>query len=597
MPTLNDVHQQFASFFKNPIVEPFAYLLSKRQQEGHICIHKDDIKLYKDELPYIGPFQSDKIANATKFVSTDPNTIRPFILHKDQFYLYRYFNYETQILQSIGRLLNTEASTQIARRTELEKIKGTILDFKAKYPTDNLLDNEKIDWQIVAAIIGVQNNFSIITGGPGTGKTTTVAKILALLFSINPNCRVALAAPTGKASMRMAESLKLTELPIKKQIKDRFQLLSPNTIHKLLKYIPDSIYFKHNQNNPLPYDVVIVDEASMIDVALFAKLLDAIGPNTRLILLGDKNQLASVEAGSLFGDLCKTIKSGNFLSSVETEFINQFIPDNERKISNEHIKTINHQLDQHIIELQLSHRFKSSGGIGKLSHAIINNVENALKEFVSSQTDPSIVIDTTVDTILFEQFIDGYRQFIEEADILKALKKLNDLRVLCAVRDGAQGLYHINKTIEAYLTKKKLINLDTDFYENRPIIITKNNHELGLNNGDIGIIRKDSNGNKRAWFEDGKNNIRPIMPGYINNAETVFAMTIHKSQGSEYNQVFVILPESSGNKLLTRELLYTAVTRAKQKVFVQTSETILLQTASGTVKRASGITTRFNEIK
>jgi exodeoxyribonuclease V alpha subunit len=406
-----------------------------------------------------------------------------------------------------------------------------------------------------------------------------------------------LAAPTGKAAMRLAETLKQTSLPVSQQIKERFSQLKPNTIHRLLNPIADTIYFKHDQSNPLVYDVVIVDEASMIDVALFAKLIDAIGPDTRLILLGDKNQLASVEAGSMFGDLCKTQDSLNRLSQESADFINQFITDPKRKIADTFINTPTHPLTEHIIELQRSHRFSSTGGIGKFSNAIITNKEAVLKDFILSKNEPAVIIDTNRDNILFESFANGYRDYLLEPNISLALQKLNHIRVLCAVREGPQGIYATNRLIESYLTKQNLIDTKDEFYENRPIIVTRNYTDLALYNGDLGIIRKDSNGNMRAWFEDSDKNLRSVMPGYITGAETVFAMTIHKSQGSEYNQVLVILPPNSGSQLLTRELLYTAVTRAKEKVIVQSSENILLETAKGSVTRASGIIHRFEEIQ
>jgi exodeoxyribonuclease V alpha subunit len=423
-----------------------------------------------------------------------------------------------------------------------------------------------------------------------------VAKVLSILFTINPEISVALAAPTGKAAMRMAESLKNSTLLVDPAIKNSFKNLTPNTIHRLLKPIPDSIHFKHNVSNPLPYDVLIIDEASMIDVALFAKLLDAVSSHTRVILLGDKNQLASVEAGSLFGDLCKALAQNNQLSPTAAEFANQFIPDLDRKIPVDYIGHANHPLAEHIIELKRSHRFSSMSGIGKLSHAIINNDEKVLKDFIADSGDVSIEFDLESKESIFENFIDGYKEYILEKDISTALEKFNKLRVLCAVREGADGLYSINKMIEHYLSKHNLIKSKGDFYENRPIIITRNYKELKLFNGDIGIIRKDSNGNLRAFFEDSEKNIRAIMPVYISDAETVFAMTIHKSQGSEYNKVMVVLPKKSSGHLLTRELLYTAVTRAKESVIIRTTADILLETSQATVSRTSGINNRFDEI-
>lgn len=595
MKTINDTHQQFASFFKSEAIAPFAYLLSKRLHEGHICIYKKDADIYCKELPYQPPFVDITSKKLNAIVGTAGNN-KPFILHKDRLYMHRYFTYETQILSAIAELLKTEQAERTEREKSLQKYKGLIASLQADYDLANNTEEEKIDWQLAAAIQGVLNNFTIITGGPGTGKTTTVAKILSLLYSINPNCKVALAAPTGKAAMRMAESLKQTSLLLSKEIKENFSRLHPNTIHRLLKYIPNSIYFRHNKSNPLPYNVVIVDEASMIDVALFAKLLDAIGPNTRLILLGDKNQLASVEAGTMFGDLCKSIENSNAFTKETADLINHFIKDPERKIIPAFVNKNKHPLAQHIIELKKSHRFTGVGGIGKFSTAIIHNDVPTIYDFIHQPKDSSVIIDIEFKDNVFESFIKEYKAYLEEDNISLALQKLNNIRVLCAVREGPHGLYATNKAIEAYLYKHKLLEPKGEFYENRPIIITKNYPDLKLFNGDVGILRNDDNGNLRAWFEDSDKNIRAVMPGYISNAETVFAMTIHKSQGSEYKEVLVLLPQNNINQLLTRELLYTAVTRAKEKVIVQSTESIIMETAQASVKRASGIINRFEEI-
>ncbi len=596
MKTINDVHQQFAGFFKQEGLAPFAYLVSKRLEEGHICIHNNDVVRYSKELPYSPPYSVGLLGKMKPTVGA-AGDISPFILHKNMLYLHRYFTYETKLLTAIAALLKNEKEMLQQRQQDLLLLKPLILTLQAGFKQeDGGTATENVDWQLAAAIQGVLNNFSIITGGPGTGKTTTVAKILTLLFSIKPDCKVALAAPTGKAAMRMAESLKGTTLQLEPAIKQQFSLLNPNTIHRLLKYIPNSVYFRHNSTNPLPYDVVIVDEASMIDVALFAKLLDAVGPHTRLILLGDKNQLASVEAGSMFGDLCNAVEGTNLFTNTTADFINQFILTKECVIGDEFIQTIDHPLAGHIIELQKSHRFKSTGGIGKFSKAIIYNEQDVLNAFIHYNTEAAVEIDTNTKQQLFESFVDGYKEYLQEKDCKLALQKFNDLRVLCATREGPQGLYATNRAIEQYLQKHYGLDLRQDFYENRPIIVTKNYPELKLFNGDIGIIRTDDNGNMRAWFEDSDKNIRSILPGYIDSAETVFAMTIHKSQGSEYKQVLVLLPQNTGNQLLTRELLYTAVTRAREKVLVQASEVVLLQTAEATVKRASGIINRFDEI-
>lgn len=581
MFTINDVHQQFAEYFDIPVLKPYAYLLSKKISEGHICLHLDDLQGQAEELPAYCANMVPGTAplETVALVAKDGKDDQPFVLFRDRLYLQRYFRYETTFLRRIYQFLETEKVLEEERLKQLEEHADLI---KAQFPSAS---NTAPDWQLAAAITGVLNNFTIITGGPGTGKTTTVAKILNILYGIDPALKVVLAAPTGKAAARLAESLRNFK-------NEKFQSLSPGTIHRLLKSKRDSPYFHHNASNPLNYDVVIVDECSMIDVALFAKLLDAIGPETRLILLGDKDQLASVEAGSFFGDLCQAQGAINLFRPQRIQVMNKFGANLTQAHESADDK---HPLFQHLVELRTSHRFSDDKGIGKFSKAIIRNDKTAILEFLQENADEQVVIDQVYSKELFEQFIAGYEAFIKEPDTLNALKKMNALRVLCAVRQGEQGLYAVNKAIEKYLHDKKLIRANVEFYENRPIILTRNYYEHNLFNGDTGIIRPDANGILMAWFEDGQGELKAVLPGYLTDAETVFAMTIHKSQGSEFNEVLVVLPQTTEVAILTRELLYTAVTRARSKVYVQASEAVLLLAAQRFVERASGIATRFIE--
>ena len=597
MQTLNDTHQQFASFFKSETLQPFAYLVSKKLSEGHICLDLKDLEQEIKNLPLSYKFNNlnQSTLKNDRSVALAQDEKQPFIYHNDRLYLQRYFNYETIILKKVFDLVKNGSVLTKRRTDEVLQQRGYI---QKLFDVKNA--GTQTDWQLVATISGVLNNFTIITGGPGTGKTTTVAKLLAILFAINPDLKVALAAPTGKAAARMAESLKASarteSFPIGDAIASKFQSLEPSTLHRLLINIKDTPYFKHNNQNPLNVDVLIVDESSMIDVALFAKLLDAVGSSTRVILLGDKNQLASVEAGSLFGDLCDAQKELNFFTEERATLINSFIDNPTHKISSlNYGNSSTHPLFQHVIELQFSHRFKSDEGIGKFSKAIILNQQSLIKEFLSPKADAQVIIDTQYAKSVFEEFIKGYEAYIHESDTKKALKSFNELRILCAIRESENGLYAINRRVEKYLSDKNLIDTRTEFYNNRPIMVTRNNYALDLLNGEVGIIRPDKNGTLKAWFEDKDGEIKSVSPGLISKVETVFVMTIHKSQGSEFNNVFVILPQQEDIAIITRELLYTAVTRAKKQVIVQSSETVLLKSAEAQVKRASGIADRFLE--
>lgn len=595
MRTLKDVHQQFASFFHDENLKPFAWYLSKKMEEGHICIPLDEVYKNAKSNPWSLPTEVSLLWKIPQFVGTKPDQIKPFILYDKKLYLHRYFRYETQVIDTVHRLLSEEKSLFSTRLESLLEHQEYIESLTANKDLNGIPNHEKIDWQLAAAILACLNSFTIITGGPGTGKTTTVAKVLSILFRINPELRVALAAPTGKAAVRMAESLKSTTLSLSASVKSKFESLQPSTIHRLLKYIPDSVYFAHNAENPLPYEVIIVDEASMIDMPLFAKLLDAVKKGGRIIFLGDKNQLAPVEAGSLLGDLCKCLKNINDFEPHLVDILNSFIADNECKITSSFSGNEDHPLSAHIIELLRSHRFTSTGGIGKLSRSILENQITEIKQMLKHKIDGIIDFDENYSSEIFNDFIKKYEEYIRESDIQKALHKLSEIRVLLAVRDGEDGLYNINKKIEEYLIYRKLIKKDKEFYEHRPVIITKNNKDLKLYNGDIGIIRKDANGQLRAWFEDSEGKIRSVIPAYLNDSETVYAMTIHKSQGSEYEEVLVILPRNTDSPILTRELLYTAVTRAKKRVLIQGTENIIIQTTSSEVKRGSGIIDRFSK--
>jgi len=589
MLTLNNVHEQFADFFKGKKLRPFAALLSKKLSEGHICLDLKEIVSSKEEFPYryntVKEIEDDLAKEP--LVSSLPGSqhvfenLQPFILFNSQLYLHRYFTYETIILNRIQTLVKNEVVEYPHRIEFIDKHRDFIKNlFKSEESVENLHEEERVEWQLVATILGVLNNFTIITGGPGTGKTTTVSKILKVLKHVNPDLKIGLAAPTGKAATRLAESLEGNQ---------------PTTIHRMLKAIHGSHHFKHNKENPLNYDIVIVDEASMIDVALFAKLLDAIGPETRLILLGDKDQLASVEAGSLFRDICKTQEQMNLISSKKARMINSFIEDKTKMLSENFIsESPVHFLSDHIIELKRSRRFSNNQGIGRLSKAIIYNKIEELKSLFKPNADPQILIDMAYDLDVFQTSISAYESYIKEGNTQIALQKFNEFRVLCAVREGEHGIYKINKNIEFILNKKNLIDNRTEFYNNRPIIITKNYYDLGLYNGDIGIIRPDENNALMAWFEDSEKNLHGILPGLISESETVYAMTIHKSQGSEYDKVLIVLPDNESSQLLTRELLYTAVTRAKSQVTILASEKSLLATTNRSVKRASGIKERFN---
>lgn len=592
MQTLKDVHHQFAVYFQNQFLQPYIYLVSKKLSEGHICLKLENLEKEKSDLIENWQAYLDDTARLEResIITTDPQGYQPFVLYNRRLYLHRYFQYESRILQRTLAFISEEENSKAQRIHALEQQ----YEYVRHLFSEDGLSETRPNWQLAAAVSAVLQNFTIITGGPGTGKTTTVAKVLALLYAINKSLRVALAAPTGKAAARMAESLKNAKLGGSENLAAFFQALEPSTIHRLLGFIPDSPFFKHNRDNPLNVDVIIVDESSMIDVALFAKLLDAIGPDTRLILLGDKDQLSSVEAGSLFGDLCLAQDQLNVFEPERVRLINSFA-DELAVLPLSESGDLRHPLAQHVIELRFSRRFKDEEGIGKFSKAIIKNDVAVVREFIHQQRDEHVAVDTQYSDSLFFEFIRAYERYIKEPDISLALRCLNDLRVLCAMREGPHGLYAMNMKIEKYLEGQGFINVDREFYNHRPIIVTSNNYNLGLFNGDIGLIRPDERGVLYAWFENKDGDVRSYSPGFISQCETVFAMTIHKSQGSEFTKVMVVLPDDSNSNLLTRELLYTGITRARDFVLLQGTEDVIVRACDRFVERASGIVERLNQ--
>ena len=581
----HSIHETFADYFDDPVVRKAAYLISKKLEEGHICLDLEDLN--EEEK-----INLEKLKNSP-FVTTNPSqNIQPLVLLNNKLYLQRFFHYESQILKKIKILSNNNRKED--RKNALTGIKDFVLRI-----FDNINHNEKIPWQMIGSLSAIINDFMIITGGPGTGKTTTIAKFLSILLKISPDISIAIAAPTGKAAARMNESLLNageSDKNIPEKIKEKLKKLSASTIHRLLEGNYKGTHFKYNENNKLQYDVIIVDESSMIDVALMAKLFDAVKEDAKLILLGDKNQLASVEAGSIFGDLCNVPETPNLLNAVDVDFFNKFITG--KRIDVDFISSSENILSGKIIELQHSYRFDKNEDIGKFSSLVI-----------SGNTDKSLLIEPFKDNSNKAQFVkisDNYRdaqfnkllkyyeQYAKEEDIEKAFEKLKKVMILCAVREGEYGFKAYNKIVEDYLKSKGLIFPERTFYDKQPVLITANDYTLNIFNGDIGIIRQDKKtGQKRIYFQEENGMIKDFPVVNINSFQTVYAMTIHKSQGSEYDNVVIVIPDDDNHKILSRELLYTAVTRARKNVLILGNDNSIIQSVKRKINRISGIRERM----
>jgi exodeoxyribonuclease V alpha subunit len=563
-----------------------AALASHHRLEGNICLDLSSMsgkQLTKDDdspsCPELDEWLS--ILRGEDAVGK-PGEYRPLILDGSRLYLYRYWEYEKNLVDRLKeKAVNDPDGIDRKRLSE-----GLTRLFSTGSPGET-------DWQKVAAFASVMKNFCVISGGPGTGKTFTVAKILALLLELSGGTlRIALAAPTGKAAARLQESIKKAQSDLNCPETIKTAIASDaSTIHRLLKSIPDSPYFRYDAKNSLPVDVAVIDEASMVDLALMSKLVQAVPASARLILLGDKDQLSSVEAGAVLGDICDT--------GIEHRFTKHF-SGLYQQVTGE---TIEHDADERckaglqdsIIQLKKSFRFGPSSGIGEVSKAV--NEGDSPKAFTlltgASYDDISwrgLPRPEMLPPALKEHIIAGFAPYFKEDDHALKFDFFNRMRLLCAVREGPYGVNALNVLVEGILREVGLIRQRTRWYPGRPILITRNDYTLKLFNGDVGITLPDPEAENelRVFFPGPDGNLRKFLPLRLPEHETVFAMTVHKSQGSEYEKVLFIMPDRD-LPVLTRELVYTAITRARVAVEIWGKEEIFKTAVSRRTIRASGL--------
>lgn len=528
-----------------------------------------------------------------------------------KFYLQKFNDLEKSIFNKLKALMDKEQKDLQTRRDFLLQQKVFIQsELFSNYDAGK--SGTSVDWQKVAALNAFTRNFAIITGGPGTGKTTTVSKLLCLLYKEAgaKSITIELAAQTGKAAVRLKESLMASTKDktygighLEESVLQKFRSIQPKTIHRLLGYIPNSVNFKHHKDNPLLADVVIIDEASMVDAPLMAKLMEAVKSDTRLYLLGDRNQLTSVEVGSVFSDLClyKLDATQDLSALANKEFYAHFLSESENKaFQNFGLTELNDLGINNIVELKRSYRFDDTQQIGVLAKDIIGNSEGKtidISAYTKGMGKEVQILDP--DSTILNSIYKGFEAYINESEIEKALQKLNDVKILCALRRHTTfGTTAYNLAVERYLVHQKLLVVSKGFYHNQPIIVTANDYYLELYNGDVGLIRNDENGELRAYFEsvgeDGKSKkIRSVLPASIQAFETAFAISIHKSQGSEFDTVLMVLPSEYDHKILTRELVYTGLTRAKKQVYILSEEEVLLTAIKQPVRRISGLGNRL----
>lgn len=510
-----------------PAFEALVATLSYQQNQGHSCIALD------------WPDRDMVLASGLASASGS----RPLVLEQNRLYLQRYWAYEQRLAR------------QIRQMTRVSYPVRNLSDALDRYFTESA---DATDWQREAARLTVGQAFSIITGGPGTGKTTTVVKILALLQELSEQpLHIALAAPTGKAAMRLQESIGFNKasLPCSDAIK-RHIPEAVTTLHRLLGARPPTPYFRHDAAKPLPFDLVVVDEASMVDLALMSKLVDALKPGARLILLGDKDQLASVESGAVLADLTAALPA-------------------------------------HTVELQKSHRFDRS--IKQLAEAVNRQQPEAAWAALQSADATIAMLDQDLIEYIAERRKDYLRLLQSGSDFEPVIGAFNRLQVLCANRQGADSVDAINIRVEQRLAGKNLIQLAGPWYAGRPVMVTQNNSALHLYNGDIGLCLPDveQGGRLMVFFQRPDGTVKKYLPARLPQCQTVFAMTIHKSQGSEFDEVLIVLPERL-NPVLTKELLYTAITRAKKTVRLVSSESIFFETVQRRIQRFGGLAAKLN---
>jgi len=582
-----DIH--FARFVRgfsgnvNPNVVLAAILLSRHTREGHICLDLAE-HASKPVLPSSQSGSTLECPGLDEWIEDlracdacgMPGDYSPLILDVfSRLYLWRYWNYEQNCA---GRLLSLSSQIKVFDASLVKK--GLEKVFHSG-------DDEGTEEQKLCALAALRGGLCVITGGPGTGKTTLVSKILSLLLYQDRSLRVALAAPTGKAARRVgeavSETIQLLDLPdeTKASLSGK-----ASTIHRLLGIVPSRSTPRYHEKNPLPYDVIVIDEASMVDLALMAKLLQAIKPSARLILLGDKNQLASVQAGHVLGDMCDTGAVHGYsqeFASAAREMMGFDLVTGEPA-----------GMQDSVVELKKTYRFTPDSGICQLSRCVNEGDADSCVEIMRSGEYKDIRVHETLpqgqaSMDLRTEIVQAYAPYLRGTDPGQSLDMFNSFRVLCALREGPFGVEQMNTLIEQALAAQGLIKPAAQHYHGRPILITTNDYTLRLFNGDVGIILFDhKEKGLRAFFPAPEGALRKVSPMRLPQHETAFAMTVHKSQGSEFDHVLLMLPDRD-SPVLSRELIYTGITRAMSRLDLCITPDVFAAAVARRTKRTSGL--------
>lgn len=588
---INAVDRAFAQMLDrrlggiDPLVQLAAALVSKATAAGDVCL--DLVILTREGLRPSDTSTTIPLETTLERwmdkLSVSPAVgarldHKPMILDGSRLYLQRYWQYETAVARGI--LERCTGSAPSSRSIPPYGVSGDDL------PGAGDPDQRR------AVTAALNRRFAVISGGPGTGKTFTVAQIIVWLQRLSParNVRIKIAAPTGKAAARLQEALDQafeTLRQMNMEIAD--DICQAETIHRMLGAVPGRTRFRYNDRKQLPADVVIVDEASMIDLALMAKLVQAVPTCARLILVGDKDQLASVEAGAVLGDIC---------AGLQTEDVLHKSPGMPGATFSR--ASLDRPLAGHIVVLKKNYRFDADSGINELGAAVNAGDAARAMKLLDNDAKHDIVLksfharedmEASLQRLVMEKIAPAF----DMHDPMEALQQINAMKILTPLRQGSEGVRSLNQWIERILIRNDVIEPDPggdgQWYAGRPVMIACNDYYHNLFNGDVGMTmagRLNGDRSLKVFFPDATRNVRALVPEQLPAHETVYAMTVHKSQGTEFDMVVLIMPDMDV-PLLTRELLYTAVTRARKRVEIWGRREILEKTVARRIRRASGL--------
>ncbi len=504
-----------------------------------------------------------------------PGQVRPLILDQSgRLYGYRHWDLEQRLAHALRRRTGWDPlAGEAALRAGLHRL------FPDVGPEAPL--------QGVAAALAATGRITVLTGGPGTGKTTTLARMLALLLHLKADLRVALVAPTGKAAARMQEALSgaLAQLPAEWQVNLPMQA---TTLHRLLGLRPGAAHLpRFHHDHPLPVDVLALDEASMVDLGLMTRMLEALPDAARLIVLGDPDQLASVEAGAVLGDLCEHAAGLSPPQAARLATLTGWPLSMDAGLDD-------HPLRDHRVHLTYNHRFGDSPGLARLATAVNLGDAHAVQTLLAGAGAPEVTAmgNASAEAGLIEQFMAGYASYLDAlaggAPAEEVLVLFETFRVLCAHRVGAYGVEGLNARIETALRRASHLQGDGMWSPGRPVLVTRNDPLARIANGDVGLILPDANGALQVVFRRTDGTLHRISPARLGAWETAFAMTIHKTQGSEFDKVLLVLPPED-SPLLTRNLLYTGVTRARRRLHIIGTPEIWAKALARRQTRTSGL--------